>query len=78
MIAVVETFLLRLWVPALADEPSAPAFHGLLVHVETGWERAFGSSDELVALVRGWSRSGAEGISGMGSGTPLIERRDRP
>jgi len=77
MIAVVETFLLRLWVPALADEPSAPAFHGLLVHVETGWESAFGS-DELVALVRGWSRSTAKDVSGMGSGTPLIERRDRP
>jgi len=49
-----ETFLLRVWHSADSVESPPAGLHGVVVHVETGWERAFRSSPELVEILRVW------------------------
>jgi hypothetical protein len=49
-----ETFLLRVWRPADPDEPTQARLNGLVLHVATGWERAFRSSAELGEFLASW------------------------
>ena len=64
-------------VRADASESSSPDLHGVVVHVGTGWERPFRSSQELVAFVRAWvcpvpaQRYTAEFEGGKGPGGPV-------
>lgn len=49
-----ETFLLRVWRSADPDEPTLPGLNGVVLHVATGWERAFRSSEELGGFLASW------------------------
>jgi hypothetical protein len=45
-----ETFLVRVWVPAERLEPEAAAtLHGLAQHVRSGYTTAFADGDQLCA-----------------------------
>jgi hypothetical protein len=48
----VETFVIRVWVPA-APEPQAP-LRGIVEHVGTHWSAAFGDGEELLASLGSW------------------------
>jgi hypothetical protein len=46
-----DTFIVRLWVPAESDGVSAGAVHGMVQHVATGRRSPFTGPDELIALL---------------------------
>lgn len=51
MIASMETFVVRMFVPAAGAE--AP-FAGIVEHVGTSWSAHFGSGEELQTAIRSW------------------------
>jgi hypothetical protein len=46
-----ETFVLRIWVPADAADTSSSDLHGVVEHVSSGRNRRFMGSTELVAFI---------------------------
>jgi hypothetical protein len=56
--AAVETFIVRIWVPAAGQAPP-PSLHGTISHVESGRDGAFGDAAELLRFLQGGaSRAG--------------------
>jgi hypothetical protein len=52
MIAGVETFVVRIWTPAAADDdPDRYGLRGFVDHVGSGERDAFSSAGELLALL---------------------------
>lgn len=51
---LVETFVVRIWVPAGGgDELSAGTLHGVVEHVTTAKATTFAGAEELLALLLG-------------------------
>lgn len=56
MMGSVETFVIRLWVPAerdqTAEDADATALHGIVLHPASGVEIPFTGDDELLGVLR--------------------------
>jgi hypothetical protein len=50
--AAMQTFVVRVWVPAEPTDASASGeLHGVVEHVATGRSRRFAGADELVSFI---------------------------
>ena len=66
----VETFIVRLWVPADGNVPP-PSLHGTISHVESGRDGAFGDAAELLRFLQGGApRAGDRGMPSRSSPEP--------
>jgi len=62
MAGAVETFIVRVWVPADGQTPP-PSLHGTISHVESGRDGAFGDAAELLRFLKGGaSHPGGRGM----------------
>jgi hypothetical protein len=63
----VQTFIVRVWVPAEAQRPSPEDLRGIVEHVGSGRSAAFGDAAELVAFLETRDRPRGDG-NGDGRG----------